>query len=226
MSDSNPALVNLLSRVRDWTPIPEFSSLMQAYFVSDRSEAEKARHREKKGDLKKVRDEIIPVFHHVLAMNLAGDVRFALNDAVPDCWIRTLNAPERGTEVTIALARAAYEQGRALNERGEAPGFLPFQDDAPAEAFRNAVTAERKAYSTDQAIRLVCEGIDRCLRRKAGPRYADLDLLIEAPLNLLPREAWTAALPRLEASARSSPFREVHVVGDPECNPPFGFQIK
>lgn len=59
-----------------------------------RSALELANYRAKRGTIKKLRDEVVPFMHYVKFAKAKGDIRFELNNGVPDCWLRdNPNAP-------------------------------------------------------------------------------------------------------------------------------------
>jgi hypothetical protein len=80
-------------------------------------------------------------------------------------------------------------------------------------------------YPTDTALKVVGNGIKSCLRKKANAKYAGFDLLVEAPLRILPNERWTSIQEDLRSAASEMPFRQFHVIKN-ESSKPFGFRIK
>ena len=73
-----------------------------------RPHAEIEDYHAKRGALKKLRDEVVPVLHYLKFIKAEGEIRFELNDGVPDCWVRNNPHEEsQGIEVTVALPRAA-----------------------------------------------------------------------------------------------------------------------
>ncbi len=100
------SLALLFSRLKDWISVSDFQRVMNAYFLGNRSHQEVADYREKRGALKKLRDEVTPVLHHLQFNRTSGEIRFELGGAVPDCWLRDHhNAPPQGIEVTVAQSR-------------------------------------------------------------------------------------------------------------------------
>jgi hypothetical protein len=155
-----------------------------------------------------------------------GEIRFVLNSDVPDCWLRDdPMATPQGLEVTVAQAREQQALGQELNEEQIGRGFLGLPDDAPASAFRERLARPRVMYSSEQALKVIGNGIKRCLAKKNHPKYAGYDLLIEAPLHTLPKERWCPIEDDLRAAASALPFRQIHVVGNHDAAP-FGFRIK
>jgi len=221
-----PALSTLLDRLTDWTPIPEFEASMASYFSGPRSTAEVQTYRSRSGSQKKLRDELTPVLHHFQFLKVEGEVRFALNDDVPDCWVRAnASAVPHGMEVTIAQAREQHHLGKELNEKGVGRGFLGLPDSAPSAVFTARLARPRDMHSTEAALYAVREGIKSCIAKKAKSKYRGFDLLIEAPLGSLPRARWSLVQDELRAAARETPFHRVHVISNrsPE---PFGFCVK
>jgi hypothetical protein len=206
-------------------PISEFEALLHSYFSGERSPAELADYRAKRGAAKALRDEVAPVLRHVKFVKAKGEIKFTLNNAVPDCWLRdSPSAAPQGLEVTVAQSREQHELGKALNERKISPGFIGLPDTAPSKAFTDKMARERVMFSPASPLKVVAAGITRCLERKAHPKYAGFDLLIEAPLHSLPRDRWKNVEAELRAAASVMPFRKIHVIGDQQD--PFGFQIK
>jgi hypothetical protein len=224
MDGTEVPLAFLLARLTEWMPITDFDALMQRYFKGNRSQAEIADYRAKRGAVKPIRDEVSPVLSHLRFVKAKGEVRFALNNTVPDCWLRDFpEAEPRGMEVTAALAREQHHLGRELNEKRIGRGFLGLQDTASSAAFAERLAKPRIMYSSASPLKAVADGIKFCLQKKAKPTYAGLDLLIEAPLDSLPHERWSQIEDELRAAAKTMPFREVHVIGN---HKPFGFRIK
>lgn len=226
-ADPNTPLGKLLTRLESWTPIPAFAAAMDAYFKSDRPEPEVAGMRAKSGVVKKLRDEVTPVLHHVKFVKAKGEVRFPLDNHVPDCWLRAgPNAAPQGIEVTCALAREQALLGQQMNKtRGIVAGFMGLPDEAPGAVYKERLAGGRLMHSTDGVLRAVRDGIKTCLCNKNDPKYAGHDLLIEAHLTILPKERWAHIEPELREAARAMPFREIHVIGDHD-RLPFGFRIK
>jgi hypothetical protein len=115
--------------------------------------------------------------------------------------------------------------GQELNEKQVGRGFLGLPDDAPPAAFAERLARPRVMYSTEDALTVIGNGIKRCLIKKNHPKYADHDLLIEAPLRSLPRERWSHIEDILRSAASAMPFRQIHVIGNQDTEP-FGFRIK
>jgi hypothetical protein len=80
----------LFARLAGRNSITDFEQAMQDYFSGRRSQAEIADFRAKRGALKTLRDEVTPVLHHLKFVKAKGEVKFALNNTVPDCWLREL----------------------------------------------------------------------------------------------------------------------------------------
>jgi hypothetical protein len=103
----------LLSRLTRWMPICDFEAAMNKYFLGERSAAEIADYRTKRGDLKKLRDEVTPVLHHIKFIGATGEIRFELGNAVPDCWLRDRPSKKpQGIEVTVAQSREQHHLGK------------------------------------------------------------------------------------------------------------------
>jgi hypothetical protein len=221
------SLGRLYAQLSCWTPLAEFEQVLAAYFGRPRPKAELADYRAKRGALKKLRDEVVPVLHHTKFVKAKGDIRFELNSNVPDCWLRNNpDAPPQGLEVTVAQSRAQQRLGQHMNEqKGIVPGYLGLPDDAPEKLFKERLARGRVMYSSDGALQAIGDGIKSCLRKKDHPKYAGHDLLIEAPLHSLPKERWSLIEDDLRLAASTLPFREIHVIGDHDTSP-FGFRIK
>jgi hypothetical protein len=160
-------LDKLLSRLKDWIPIPDFDKAMVEYFSGPRSKVEVADYRAKRGKVKKLRDEVTPVWNHISFVDIKGEVRFELNDSVPDCWMRHNSSSKPwGVEVTIAQSREQHHLGQELNEKGIGRGFIGLPDDAPSSAFARNLARERVMYSTESALKTTLNGITLCLKKK------------------------------------------------------------
>jgi hypothetical protein len=227
LHDPETALGRLYAQLSDWLALEEFERALAAYFAGPRPAAELADYRAKRGTAKKLRDEVVPVLHHVQFIKAQGEIRFELNNEVPDCWLRDDPAAvPRGLEVTVAQSREQQRLGQRMNEtRGMVPGHLGLPDDAPEALYEHRLARGRVTYSTEGALRAVSDGIKTCLRKKGHPKYAGHDLLIEAPLLSLPKERWSRIEDDLRINARALPFREIHVISDHDTSP-FGFRIK
>ncbi len=226
IANPDTPLGSLYSRLANWIPIVEFEQAMHDYFVGPRSEKEVADYRAKRGALKRLRDEVGPVLHHVKFVKAEGEIRFQFSNAVPDCWLRDSPASNpHGLEVTVAQAREQYHLGVELNEKGVGRGFLGLSDDAPSHAFSDKLAKQRVAYTSDSALRVIGSGIKRCLKTKTHPKYTGFDLLIEAPLLSLPNKRWGQIHEELRLAALATPFRQIHVIGNQHAAP-FGFRIK
>jgi hypothetical protein len=184
--DRDTPLGQLLARLASWLSLAEFEQALADYFGGPRSAKELADYRAKRGAVKKLRDEVVPVLHHVKLVKARGDIRFALNNGVPDCWLRdNPDASPQGLEITVAQSREQHLLGQELNEKRMGRGFLGLPDDAPTTAFAARLARPRVMYSTENALKVIGDGIKSCLRKKDHPKYAGHDLLIEAPLRSL-----------------------------------------
>lgn len=226
MPDPHTNLGRLFARLTGWMSLSEFEQILADYFNSKRSAAELADYRAKRGAVKKLRDEVVPVLHHTKFVKAKGDIRFELNSEVPDCWLRdNPDALPQGLEITVAQSREQHLLGLEMNEKGIGRGFLGLRDDAPAKAFKERLARQRVMYSSEATLKVIGNGIKYCLGKKDYPKYAGHDLLIEAPLHILPKERWSRIEDDLRLAASTLPFREIHVIGDHDTAP-FGFRIK
>ncbi len=217
----------LYARLTDWISLAEFEQALADYFSEPRPAVELADYRAKRGAVKKLRDEVVPVLHHVKFVKAKGDIRFELSSDVPDCWLRdNPNAAPQGLEVTVAQSREQQRLGQEMNEKkGVVPGYLGLPDDAPEKVFKERLARSRIMHSSEGALKVIGNGIKSCLRKKDHPKYAGHDLLIEAPLHSLPNERWSRIEEDLRSVASTLPFREIHVISDHDRSP-FGFRIK
>src|SRR5882724_2774517 len=115
----DPTLGRLFTRLTSWMSLTEFEQALADYFNGTRSAAEIADYRAKRGAVKKLRDEVVPVLHHIKFVKAKGEIRFELNSDVPDCWLREHpTAPPQGLEITVAQSREQYLLGQEMNEKG------------------------------------------------------------------------------------------------------------
>jgi hypothetical protein len=220
------SLALLYARLADWNSIVDFEQAMHNYFSGKRSQAEIADFRTKRGASKVLRDEVSPVLHHLRFVKAKGEVKFALNNTVPDCWLREdPNGKPQGLEVTVAQSREQHHLGRELNEKRMSRGFLGLPDSASSKAFSDRLARPRVMYSTGSALEVIGNGIKSCLRKKVDAKYAGFDLLVEAPLQNVQNERWNKIKDDLRSAASEMPFREIHVIGNQDTEP-FGFRIK
>ncbi|KGE00715.1 hypothetical protein [Rhizobium sp. YS-1r] len=210
-------LEKLLQRIVEWTPISDFHLLCDEYFTSSRPEEEIKNFRLGKSDLKKLRDEVVPALHFTKATRVSGQIKFALSDTVPDCWIEGMEAPQtvRGIEITRAQAASQYWLATELNEHGHGRGFLNIPDGSENAQFREALAKPARAHSTDEALSAAFDGVKKCLVNKNHKKYAEHHLLIEAPIGneTLPAHYWQSIVPSLKKLARSLPSPQIHLIG-------------
>ena len=184
LPNTDSPLGDLFARLANWVSLSDFEKMLADYFNGTRSPAEIADYRAKRGAVKKLRDEVVPVLHHIKFAKAEGDIRFELNSSVPDCWLRANpHASPQGLEITVAQSREQHLLGQKLNEKGIGRGFLRLPDDAPKQAFKARLARPRVMYATDTALKVIGNGVEYCLHKKAHPKYAGHDLLIEAPFH-------------------------------------------
>lgn len=206
-------------------PASELTELLRAAFEGERSAEDVDDYRLGKRPWKKLRDEVSPISAFLNFNSMQGNVRFPLDNNVPDAWFTPADEAPIGIEVTRALGRTDYELSKELVREGVGPGFLGLQDDAPQADFDHQLQCPRAMHSTPQALDTVSTGILRCLGAKNDAKYAGMWLLVLAPLSILPHERWTAIVSALRKKAASMPFDQVHVF-DRRGQQAWGFQIK
>jgi hypothetical protein len=197
-------------------------------FSRPRSDADINSYRLSAGLWKKLADEVVPVSKFLRAFSIGQQrVRFPLNDKPPDAWLWHQGSHDPiGIEVTIAQARERFHLARELIGSRMGRGFIGVADDAPQASFDRAMSRQRVMFSTPQALEAVGSGILRALTRKNDPtKYAGFTLVVVAPLFSLPRERWTAIVPRLKLAAARLPFHSVYVLSNASENL-WGIQIK
>ena len=98
----------LFARLANWMSLSDFEQALDNYFKGARSRAELADYRAKRGAARQLRDEVVPVLHHIKFVKAKGDIRFELNSEVPDCWLRDdPKAPPQGLEISVAQLPAS-----------------------------------------------------------------------------------------------------------------------
>ncbi|WP_377829260.1 hypothetical protein ACFKHW_03985 [Bradyrhizobium lupini] len=221
------SLGHLYARLSNWIALDDFEQALADYFKGPRSKAELADYRAKRGAVKKLRDEVVPVLHHLKFAKARGEIRFELNSDVPDCWLRGASgAVPQGLEITVAQSREQQRLGQLMNQtKGMVPGYLGLADDDPEALYRERLARGRIMHSTEGALTVIGNGIKSCLRKKNHSKYTGHDLLIEAPLLSVPNERWIRIEDDLRTAASAMPFRKIHVIGDQDRSP-FGFRIK
>ena len=216
----------LLSQLGSWMSILDFEQAMTAYFLGERSKEEVAAFRAKKGAMKKLRDEVSPVLHHIRFTQATGDIRFELNSNIPDCWLRAnASAQPQGLELTCAQSYEQHILGEEMNKGKVTPGFLGLPLDAKPKFAEAKLARGRVMYTSDSALKAVGTSIKQCLTKKNKAKFAGHNLLIEAPLSCLPRQRWAQIEDDLKQAASVLPFKEIHIIGDQDTKP-FGFRIK
>lgn len=176
---------------------------------------------------KKLKDEVMPVSRFLRSRGIgSGRIRFPLDDQPPDCWLwEHRGATPCGIEVTIAQATERYHLNKELVETGQGRGFIGLPDNAPRSDFDRVMSNPHEMYSTEQALKAIRGSILDRLAAKDRQRFAGFDLLIQAPLSILPRERWDEIKSDLAAAAVPLPFREIIVISDGD-DEPWGFSIK
>ena len=142
-------------------------------------------------------------------------VQFPLDSGPIDCNITSAHGFTKRIQITVAQARARMNVMTELNEKGAARGYIGVTDDRPTAEFTAVMSRERIAYSTAGAQKTLLNAIALCVGKKAKAQGADT-LLIDAPLNILPKARVDEIVPDLVELAMASPFPEVFVVGDGE----------
>jgi hypothetical protein len=104
---------------------------------------------------------------------------------------------------------------RELDEKGIGRGYLGVTDDRPTAEFMAAMSRERIMYSPGAAQKTLVDAIRLSLEKKGDPRGANT-LLIQVPLDILPKNRVDDILPELVQIATTSPFDEIFVVGNGE----------
>ena len=169
--------------------------------------------------MKKFCDEVRPVTRLVKAHATPTDrVQFNLSDQCPkypDCTV-TLNGRPRDVEVTVARAMERLYLMTELNAKGEAPGYIPLQDNAPHSSFRSAVQREQLPFCEDETIADMVEAIRICITKKR--KFRGDVLLIEAPLDTLEDETWFEAKDLLSRPVGNIGFQEVYLTGRSETD--------
>jgi hypothetical protein len=216
----------LYAQLSGWMPLAAFEQALAEYFDVPRPAAELADYRAKRGAVKKLRDEIVPILRHVRFTKATGEIRFDLSSDVPDCWLRDRpNAPPQGLEVTVAQSREQQRLGQQMAETKEmVPGFLGLPDNVPEPLYKKRLERGRIMRSPDGALQATVDGIKACLRKKNRPKFARHDLLIEAPLFGLSTERLGILENDLRSAASTLPFREIHIIGATDASP-FGFRV-
>ncbi len=173
--------------------LADFEQDLATYFDGPRPEAEIADYRAKRGAAKKLRDEVVPVLHHIKFTKAKGEIRFQLNSDIPDCWLRdTPNATPQGLEVTVAQSREQQRLGQLMNEtKGMVPGFLGLPDGAPEKLYKERLARGRIMHSSDGALAAVGNGIKSSLQKKNQPRFAGHDLIPNMASRNIMREPGT-----------------------------------
>ncbi|MBU6953420.1 hypothetical protein [Hahella sp. HN01] len=207
----------------------EFQISLESLFGQIRSIQDIYDYRLGRKPWKKLRDEVMPVSRFLKFTNIKADyVQFPLNNKVPDCWLLFKDGSKRGIEVTLERGKERFYLADELNEVGEAPGFMGVQDDAPEVEFeQKRRAAERNMYSTDQALDAFKKGISRCFKKKGDEKkYKNIFyLILDADLEVLPRNKWDVIKADLSMMAVNLPFKEVYVINNSSENI-FGIHIK
>jgi hypothetical protein len=222
----NPRLDLMLETLKEWTDLPTFGALHDVYFQSSREQWEIEAYREKRGPLKRLRDEIVPVYNHLRFIGFQGEVKFTMSNDPPDAWIRVSDGLAVGLEVTVALARSQFEGGKRLNRQSSSPGFPHLQDNNPQALFDRWAEDPGRMIETGELFQLTTAGISDCIIGKNRPAYEGFELLVEVPVFRLPCDRWPSVFETLRSVAAETPFQHVHIISSHEMGEPFGYQLK
>ena len=136
---------------------------------------------------KKLQDEIRPALTYAASELPPGaDIEFHLSDRGPDAtaWC-SARSPGMPIEVTNAT------------------------DDDSAARIKHGYE-DHRAYSTEEAVKVIAAGIVRCVNRKR--RHART-VIIDAPLNVLPARKWPDAMAQIAGQLPESRCPAIFVVG-------------
>lgn len=212
MTSESDKLEEFYAFIKDGCSVAEFLARYDAIFPYIHGVGLTEDFRLGKGRTKKLRDEIRPVHRFVKVHAKPDDrIRFSLDDSAPDChFYRHSNDKEYGIEVTIAQGKAQFHLATELNEQGIGPGFSNKTDDTDWHSFNRL----RVCYSTDEALQTLIRSVKICVQNKS--LFQGDILLIDAPLNALPRERWDTIHGTLMEKVERMGFREVYLSG--HCN--------
>jgi hypothetical protein len=165
------------------------------------------------GQLKKLKDEVLPVVRFVRLHATADDlVRFAIGSSYPDCEWVPVGKRKREIEVTVGQAKERLHTMRELNECGKSRGFVGLSDSEPQTAFEEVMRQPREGYSIERVVRCVSEALASCVENKS--RHQGDILLIEITnLQTLPDEQWLRHLTSFQEAVHDAPFAEVYMTG-------------
>ena len=108
-------------------PTSGLTELLSAAFKGERGAKDVDDYRLGTRPWKKLRDEVSPVSAYLNFKGLEGNVRFPLDNKVPDAWFTPDGGAPVGIEVTRALGRTDYELAREMVRDGIGRGFLGLQ---------------------------------------------------------------------------------------------------
>ncbi|HEX3652057.1 MAG TPA: hypothetical protein VHU18_04450 [Rhizomicrobium sp.] len=169
-----------------------------------------------RGRVKRLCDEVAPARRFAQATLQGSDlIQFPLDSGPIDCSVLPTTGKLRKIQITVAQARARLNVMRELDEKGIGRGYLGVTDDRPTAEFMAAMSRERIMYSPGAAQKTLVDAIRLSLEKKGDPRGANT-LLIQVPLDILPKNRVDDILPELVQIATTSPFDEIFVVGNGE----------
>jgi hypothetical protein len=211
----------------DGVRVDAFQRELSGLFGRERSASDLNDYRLSKAPWKKLADEIVPVSKFLHLQNIdCGRIRFPLDARVPDAWIWGDNGGDpTGIEVTIAQGTERFHLARELVNEGIGRGFLGLSDDTAPSEFQLRMANPRVMFTAQAALTAVKEGILRCLSRKNKPQFQGFILLIQAPMNSLSQDRWSAIQGELRIAAAELPFRAIHVIST-SSEHPWGLDLK
>ena len=186
--------------------------LVAAIYPKIHAEGGTATLRLAKNRYKKLQDEIRPaLIYAAIELPPCADIEFHLSDRGPDAtaW-RSSSSVGIPIEVTVALGKVRYHQMLALNTTGVGHGFTNASDDDSAARIKRRYE-DHRAYSTEEAVKVIAAGIGRCVGRK---RHLSRTVIIDAPLNVLPARHWPDAMTEIAHELPQSRCQAIFVVGN------------
>ena len=207
------AVEQLYDLLREPTSVEHATAALNAYYVSDRSEAEIEDFRALRGHPARLRKEIVPVMNYVTRTGFKGKVSFGLNNQFPDAQLHSVDGTILGVEVTLAEGRQSYAIGDKLNKDGWASGHKNVSESAPNQAFNAAFQGDRVMMSSDKRLKVLGKHIGDALHKKSGTANPEVLLLVEGGIDALPHRTDELKASLLEGHPTTG-YAATYVVGE------------
>ena len=205
------------------TTVAEYLRRYETLFPFIHSNGMTYDYRLAKGRLKRLRDEVTPMYPFAQKhAALDDEIWFPFDSGPHDCniWHR---APRRHRtiQITVIQGQARFRIMTELNDAGLSRGFLELNDDSSRQAFKDKMARDREMYSTEASQESLLRGFSLCAEKKR--QSASDTLIIGAATHMLSLARWREMQTALAKLFAKEAFSEVYVASDDDK---FCWQLK